>query len=247
MNIGLFGGTFDPVHLGHIAVARAAAERFALKQVLFVPASKPPHKSVARTPYLHRYAMLALALSGEKDFIPSLLEAPDGSEKPSYTLDTVRRAKSELGRAAKLFVIIGIDAFEEIATWHEAVTLLREVEFVVASRPGWSLGDVAAALPEPLRPAKSVLKTFAKGTGSGDVVLDQGRVVLHLLPDVKVPFSSTEVRSAVARNRSLARFVTPEVGEYIRKEHLYRQSTEEAPAAAHAKKATHRKKAARRK
>jgi nicotinate-nucleotide adenylyltransferase len=210
------------VHLGHLAVARAAAERFALKQVLFVPASKPPHKSVARTPFLQRYAMLSLALAGEKDFIPSLLEAPDGSDKPSYTLETVRRAKSELGRAAKLFLIIGIDAFEEIATWHEAVTLLREVEFIVASRPGWSLGDVAGALPEQLRPAKSVLKTFAKGTGSGDVVLDQGRVVLHLLPEVKVPFSSTEVRSAVAGKRSLARFVTPAVGDYIRKLHLYR-------------------------
>lgn len=224
MNIGLFGGTFDPVHRGHLAVARAAAERFALKQVLFVPASRPPHKSVGRTPFLHRYAMLALALSKDKDFIPSLLEAPDGTDRPSYTLDTVRRAKKEMGKAARLLVIIGIDAFEEIATWHEAVTLLREVEFIVASRPGWSLGDVAGALPPALRPNKSVLKAFSKGTGTGDVVLDQGRVVLHLLPEVKVPFSSSEVRAAVAGKRSLARFVTPEVAEYIRKEHLYRES-----------------------
>ncbi|MBI2678118.1 MAG: nicotinate (nicotinamide) nucleotide adenylyltransferase [Candidatus Koribacter versatilis] len=228
MNIGLFGGTFDPVHRGHLAVARAAAERFALKQVLFVPASRPPHKAVGRTPFLHRYAMLALALSKDKDFIPSLLEAPDGSDRPSYTLDTVRRAKKGLGKAARLHVILGIDAFEEIATWHEAVTLLREAEFIVASRPGWSLGDVAAALPAALRPNKSVLKTFSKGalsrtTGAGDVVLDQGRVVLHLLPEVKVPFSSSEARSAVAGKRSLARFVTPEVAEYIRKQHLYRK------------------------
>jgi nicotinate-nucleotide adenylyltransferase len=228
MNIGLFGGTFDPVHRGHLVVARAAAERFALKQVLFVPASRPPHKSVARTPFLHRFAMLALALSGDKDFIPSLLEAPDGTERPSYTLDTVRRARQELGRAAKLHVIIGIDAFEEIATWHKSAELLREVEFIVASRPGWSLGDVAAALPPELRPTKAVLKTFSKGTGSGDVVLDQGRVVLHLLPEVKVPFSSTEVRRAVAAKRSLARFVTPEVADYIRKEHLYRGAAEAA-------------------
>ena len=228
MNVGLLGGTFDPVHRGHLVVARVAAERFALKQVLFVPASKPPHKSVARTPFLHRYAMLALALSGERDFVPSLLEAPDGTNRPSYTLDTVRRAKSELGRSAKIFVIIGIDAFEEIATWHESVALLREAEFIVASRPGWSLGDVAGVLPAPLRPPKAVLKTFARGafgrtTGSGDIVLDRGRVMLHLLPDVKVPFSSTEVRGAVAGKRSLARFVTPEVGDYIRKQHLYRK------------------------
>lgn len=228
MNIGLFGGTFDPVHRGHLAVARAAAEQFALKQVLFIPASRPPHKSVGRTPFLHRYAMLALALAQEKDFVPSLLEAPDGTQRPSYTLDTVRRAKQELGKSARLFVLIGIDAFAEIATWHKAAELLREVEFIVASRPGWSLGDVAAALPEEVRPPKAVLKTFARGTGSGDVVLDRGRVVLHLLPEVKVPFSSTEARAAVAGKRSLARFVTPEVGEYIRKERLYRDGGERA-------------------
>ena len=222
MNIGLFGGTFDPIHRGHVVVARAAAERFALKQVHFVPASKPPHKSVARTPYLHRFAMLALALQKEKDFIPSLLEAPDGSDRPSYTLDTVKRAQQELGRAAKLFLILGIDAFKEIAIWHKATELLRTVEFIVASRPGFSLGDAAGALPKELQPPKSVLKTFAKGTGSGDLVLDRGRVHLHLLPEVEAPFSSTAVRAAVAGKKSLARFVTPEVAEYIRKQHLYR-------------------------
>lgn len=222
MNIGLFGGTFDPVHRGHLAVARAAATRFALRQVLFVPASKPPHKSVARTPFLHRFAMLTLALQDDQDFIPSLLEAPDGTDRPSYTLDTVHRAQEELGRAAKLYLILGIDAFQEIAIWHKAVELLRTVEFIVASRPGWSLGDVAGALPGPLRPSKAVLKTFARGTGAGDVVLDQGRVHLHLLPEVKVPFSSTAARAAATHGRSLARFVAPAVAAYIRKLRLYR-------------------------
>jgi nicotinate-nucleotide adenylyltransferase len=222
VNVGLFGGTFDPIHRGHLVVARAAAERFALKQVLFVPASKPPHKSVARTPFLHRFAMLALALQKDKDFIPSLLEAPDGSDRPSYTLDTVKRAQAELGRAAKLYLIIGIDAFQEIAIWHKATELLRTVEFIVASRPAFSLGDAAAALPAELRPPKAVLKTFAKGTGSGDLVLDRGRVHLHLLPEIEVPFSSTAVRTAAAGKKSLARFVTLEVAEYIRKQHLYR-------------------------
>ncbi|HTK95713.1 MAG TPA: nicotinate (nicotinamide) nucleotide adenylyltransferase [Terriglobales bacterium] len=237
MNIGLFGGTFDPVHRGHLAVARAAAQRFALKQVHFVPASKPPHKSVARTPFLHRYAMLALALRQDRDFIPSLLEAPDGSDRPSYTLDTVARARQELGRAARLYLIIGIDAFQEIATWHKATELLRTVEVIVASRPGWSLGDVASVLPAELRPAKSVLKTFARGTGSGDVVLDRGRVHLHLLPDVELPFSSTAARSAASAGRSLARFVAPEVADYIRKTRLYRGA-----AAQPEKAARHRKK-----
>ena len=241
MNIGLFGGTFDPVHRGHLAVARAAAERFALKQVHFVPASKPPHKSVARTPFLHRFAMLALALQDHKDFIPSLLEAPDGTDRPSYTLDTVHRAQQELGRAAKLYLIIGIDAFAEIAIWHKAVELLRTVEFIVVSRPGYSLGDAAAALPKELQPPKVVLKAFAKGTGSGDLLLDGGRVHLHLLPDVELPFSSTAVRTAASGGKSLARFVTPEVAEYIRKQRLYRGVAKDAPAHP-AKKARHRSK-----
>ena len=78
MNIALFGGTFDPIHRGHVVVARAAAEKFELKQVWFVPADIPPHKQKAPlTSFYHRYAMVSLALAGEKDFVPSLLEAPD--------------------------------------------------------------------------------------------------------------------------------------------------------------------------
>lgn len=230
MNVGIFGGTFDPVHLGHLAVARAAAQRYALKQVLFVPASRPPHKLAApRTDFIHRYAMLALALAGEKAFVPSLLEAPDGGERPSYTIETIARAQAQLGRAAKLFLILGIDAFRDIATWHRAAELLRAVEVIVAGRPGFSLADVAASLPEELRPPAAVRKAMGRQRATAsDLVLDQGRVVLHLLPEVQVPFSSTAARAAAAGGRSLARFVAPAVADYIRKQHLYRG--EAAPA-----------------
>src|SRR3954454_7899488 len=105
MNVGLFGGTFDPIHRGHIAVARAAQERFELGRILFVPAATPPHKLTQPiTSYAHRYAMVALAISGEKTFIPSDIESPEQfGDRPSYTIETVARLRKQLKKADRLF------------------------------------------------------------------------------------------------------------------------------------------------
>jgi len=234
MNIGLFGGTFDPIHRGHLALARAARERFELGRILFVPANIPPHKQKQpTTSYFHRYAMVALATTGEKEFVPSLLEAPgvvdirsskgkqnsDAVAGANYSIDTVRRLKQELKKSGRLFFLIGIDAFKDIAKWHEAEALFRECEFIVASRPGYSLADVANALPENLRPAAAVTKPFAKQPAKGDLVL-RG-VTVHLLEGVHEPVSATAIREAVAKKRPLTKFVDPAVAEYIKKEGLY--------------------------
>ncbi len=235
MNIGFFGGTFDPIHLGHTALARAAGEKFKLGRIYFVPAHVPPHKQRhPLTPYSHRYAMVALATAGQKIFVPSLLEAPDalGEEdkssgrstaaqpKPNYSIDTVRRLKQSLKKSDQLFFLIGMDAFENIAKWHKAEELFQECEFIVASRPGHSLADVANALPESLRPAAHVTKPFAKQPARGDLVL-RGATV-RLLEGVHHPASATAVRQAASANRPLKRFVDPRVEEYIRKMELYR-------------------------
>src|SRR5690242_10411741 len=160
MNVAIFGGTFDPIHSGHLAVARAARERFSLKQVLFIPADAPPHKlKTPITPYHHRFAMVSMAVEGEKEFIPSDLEArgPGEERRPSYSIDTVKRVRGGLKKADRLFLIIGIDAFKIFATWREPEALLKEAEFIVVSRPGFSLADVADYLPEKLRPNPKVI------------------------------------------------------------------------------------------
>jgi nicotinate-nucleotide adenylyltransferase len=244
MNIGFFGGSFDPIHRGHISLAQAAARRYALRQVLFVPANVPPHKQKQPiTPFVHRYAMVALAIQDEKQFVPSLLEAPgeELSTQPeaglrsagrpraavatqagvNYSIDTVRRLKASLKKADRLFFLIGVDAFRDIAKWREARALLAECDFVVASRPGYSLRDVAEALPEGLRPPAAVTRPFQKQPATGDLVLPG--VTLHLLEGVNQNVSATAIRAAAAEGKPLARWLDPRVAEYVRKMGLYRE------------------------
>ena len=247
MNIGFFGGTFDPIHRGHMALARAARERYKISRIYFVPANVPPHKqSQPLSAFAHRYAMLALTTAQEKNFLPSLLEAPEeyvpdspkniekvklidkkknknqeqASAKPNYTIETVKRLKQSFKKADRLFLLIGIDAFADIAKWHQPEALFRECEFVVASRPGYSLADVANALPENLRPRAEATRPFQKQAATGDLVLTG--VTIHLLDEVYQPVSSTTIREAAAAGKPLARFVDPAVADYIKKTDLYK-------------------------
>ncbi len=229
MNIALFGGTFDPVHRGHVVVARAAVAKFGLKQVWFVPADIPPHKQKTPiTSFYHRYAMVSLAVAGEKGFLPSLVEASDldtrgGERRPSYSIETVRRVKKSLGKSAHLYFLIGMDAFKDIAKWYKAEELLAECEFIVAARPGSSLAEVASALPEKLRPSASVTKLFRKQAMSGPLVLPGA--TLHFLPETHENVSATQIRAAVGRGGALKRLVPEAVAEYIQKERLYRKGS----------------------
>ena len=225
MNIALFGGTFDPIHRGHLKVARAAAQRFKLREVWFVPADIPPHKQKAPvTSYYHRYSMVSLAVADEQDFLPSLLEAPDPEahmeRRPSYSIDTVRRVKDGLRRGDRLYFLIGIDAFRDIATWHQPEDLLQECEFIVAARPGYSLADVASSLPKGLRPAAAELRKFRKS--KLEEALRLPGVTLHLLPDTHEDISATQIRAAIKSGTRLKKLVPDAVAEYIRKEGLYR-------------------------
>ena len=197
MRIGILGGTFDPIHHGHLAVARAARRRFRLDLIYFVPCGLPPHKRPrGLSPFLHRFAMVALACAGERAFMPSLLEAgPDlRGRRKSYSIDTVRRLQ-RLAPRAKLYFILGADAFLYLPTWKNARQLIRLCGFIVAPRPGTDL-----------RRRKQV-----KFPG----------VTAHFLRGVHVEVSASAIRRRARRSRSLAGLVPTAVAGYISKMGLY--------------------------
>jgi nicotinate-nucleotide adenylyltransferase len=134
LRIAIFGGTFDPVHCAHLAVAREAARVFGLSRVLFIPASRPPHKCGATVAgYEDRYRMVELACQGEPLFEASRLEA---GQEQSYSIDTIERVLPTLAPGDELFFLIGSDAFAEVGTWHRWRDVVTRVRFIVVSRPG---------------------------------------------------------------------------------------------------------------
>lgn len=224
MKIGYFGGTFDPVHNGHLALAREVLRACALDQIIFVPTDVPPHKRAASvTPYIHRYTMVALALaeSGERRFAPSLLEQPAaGKRRPRYSLNTVRALRRNLHATDKLFFVVGSDAFSDIAHWHRPVELLRSCEFIVASRPGFPLERVVDALPGPLRP-RMLVQRAPRRRASQPTLLLPG-VTIHLVESVHHPASATVIRAAIGKHQSTWRRMLPRsVAQYIQTMRLY--------------------------
>src|SRR5690349_23496752 len=138
MRRAIFGGTFDPIHRAHLVIAREAADAFALDQVLFIPAANPPHKD-SGTPYEHRYRMVEIACKEDPRFSPSRLEE---EARKSYSIYTIERVKRMGG---DIFFVIGADAFAEIQTWFRWEDVVREVEFIVVTRPGHQYESPAEA------------------------------------------------------------------------------------------------------
>ena len=146
--IALFGGTFDPIHIGHLAVARAAERRFHLDEIHFIPTGRPPHKHRSgMASYADRYAMVALACADHPRFIASLAESGAGhsGREIFYSVDTVRHFKQKFhGAGVHLYFLLGADSFLHIPTWKDYETLLGLCDFIVASRPGFQCGRAAA-------------------------------------------------------------------------------------------------------
>ena len=190
-SVALFGGTFDPVHAGHIAVAQAAERRFHLDAIHFIPSSRPPHKTeLALTPFVHRYAMVALACVEHPVFVPSLAEAEldGGPPRPFFTIDTVRRFRREFPDD-HLFFIAGADQFLEIPTWKSYETLLDSCDFIIASRPGFRLEALRLVIP----PEK-----LGRTTAEDPHKIVLRKSVIHLLTTVASHVSSTEIEEAEA-------------------------------------------------
>ena len=218
--IALFGGSFDPIHSGHLAVARAADRRFHFDELHFIPCGRPPHKHRHDLAlYAHRFAMVGLACADHPHFIPSLAEAGSdmSGRRVFYSIDTVRRFRHLYNhRGDKLYFILGADSFLKIPTWHEYEALLNTCEFVVASRPGFRMDALRLAIPPELigRPKS--------GEPHDPHAIHLRRATIHLLDTVSIHVSATEVRKRLDRGQSIHGLVPLRVEEYISKQALYR-------------------------
>lgn len=215
LRVGIFGGTFDPIHKGHLAVARTVQRRFRLDLVYFVPCGQPPHKrDPALSDYLHRFTMVALACAGEPRFLPSLLEAgPDlRGRHRYYSIETVGRLRRLLGPQVRLYFLLGADAFLYLPTWRDFRRLIHLCDFIVASRPGFDLRRAGRVLPPEL---------VRKGNGSA-LTIRLSRSAIHFLPGLKAGVSATDIRRRARRGQQLTGLVPPAVADYIEKMALYR-------------------------
>ena len=204
MRIGFFGGSFDPPHLGHLAVARAAAETFALDRILFAPTAHQPLKpNGAAASFQDRLAMASLLCDLQSSgtgptFVPSSLDAPLPDGSPNYTVNTLATLRTQCLADDSIFVLIGADAFVGLPRWKSAETLLEVAEWIVVSRPGVSLEQLAQMhlRPEQLRH-------------------------VHLLDHVHEPASATDVRSLLGAGSDCAGLLPASILNYIRAHHLY--------------------------
>jgi nicotinate-nucleotide adenylyltransferase len=211
--IGLLGGTFDPVHNGHVAMAEMALRVFRLDRVYFVTSVNPPHKSLRnRANFLDRHAMVALALAQKPQMVPSSLEF--GRSGKSYSIDTVRDFKNQFGKESRIFFLIGMDAFVEIPTWKDYSLLLDYCSFIVFERPGFSESHLAERLP-----ASFAGRISCVSESGWQMETDQNRV--FVVKGFSDDISSTGIREGVRLGRYWQGMVPPAVAEYIRKTQLY--------------------------
>jgi nicotinate-nucleotide adenylyltransferase len=210
---GILGGTFDPVHFGHLRAAEEVADAFDLSTVMFIPAAKPPHKEKRElTSFTHRWRMLELALVGNPRFALSDLENRRSGK--SYSVETLTQLLTQLGQDALLYFIVGLDAFLALPTWHRYRDLFSLCHFVVVARPGYSL----AQLDDMLHTAVSESYRFDEQMSG--FVHPQHRTV-YVRQVTLMDISSSKIREYVSRGRSVRYLLPIEVHAYIHEQGLY--------------------------
>ena len=198
--IGIMGGTFNPVHKGHLALARAAQAEFALDKLIFIPTGTPPHKALGTVvDKEHRLNMVQLAIKGQPDYAVSRIEL----DRPgySYAIDTFRALKKKFGQKTKLFYIMGLDSINEILEWRKPLELFKLCEFIVGARPGTKIRTFRRLVKfPPLR--KEVDK-------------------IHLM-ELKENVSASEIRQRLKVGTSASLLVPKVIENYIKKNRLYK-------------------------
>src|SRR6516162_4383557 len=221
--IALFGGSFDPIHAGHVAVARAADRRFNFDEIHFIPASRPPHKLKQHlAPFPHRFAMVSLACTEHPHFVPSLSEAGEdfAGSQLHYSVDTVRYFRHAYhGHGDRIYFIIGADAFLDIPMWKEYETLLSLCDFIIANRPGIRAEALKLVIPPDLFAASADQKEIDPPS---QLVAQLRRTSVYLLENVSSEVSATDIRRRAHKGQAIHGLVSARVEEYILKQGLYR-------------------------
>ncbi|MEW6664844.1 MAG: nicotinate-nucleotide adenylyltransferase [Thermodesulfobacteriota bacterium] len=215
MRIGLLGGTFDPIHLGHLRMAEEVGEELSLERVYLIPSASPPHKDKKPlTPFRHRFAMARLAAAESP-----LLEVTDMEGRRrglSYSIETLKEFERLFQPGLELFFIVGMDAFLEIESWRDYAELFDYAHFVVIQRPG--------VPPERLDPfLRSLGLGFRDDPKEGNFVAPSGKRLIPMEATL-MEISSTKIRQRVAEGKSIRFLVPDSVRSYIAKEGLYRRN-----------------------
>ncbi len=221
--VGLFGGTFNPIHRGHVQVALDVLQRIHLDKIYIIPSSLPPHKSKGKlAPIQDRLAMVRMAIAENPRL--EVCESEINRAGPSYSIDTVKHCKAALGASARTFFILGVDAFLEIDTWKAFDRLFDETAFVVMSRPGnghngqWTPAlrqKVASYVKERISPEYSM-------SDAGDTLVHSRKHTIHLLPVTPMDISSSQIRAMIQEGRPIDDRVRSQVAHYIQTRGLYR-------------------------
>lgn len=225
--IAFYGGSFDPVHRGHLMIAQKLTELFELDKFVFVPAFHAPHKKRKKpTSAFHRFAMLALATSDLPKIKVSEIEV-EVPEKP-YTVETLARLKNEQGDS-RIFFVMGADSWEEITTWREWETVLTLVDIIVVTRPGYEIGF--SHITENIRERivdlrENGLRSSALGLRESETIEDQRpktKDQIFITDAVQLDISATEIRRKIRENDEGWRVDVPEeVAKYIEKYQIYK-------------------------
>ena len=224
MRIAFFGGSFDPPHLGHIAIARAAIARLSLDRVLVAPVGLQPLKSGEKpTPYEDRLAMVRLAIQPDPRLEACALDGPRADGRPNYTLDTLAELRATLAPDDRLFCLVGADALSSLRHWHRARELLLFCDFIVASRPGIPLDGISSFLPQGI-----VERGAHRAPGLVCIRLagsEEESSTLYVLPGIEKDISATEIRRALHEGREMGwekqTVLAPAVAHYIETHGLY--------------------------
>lgn len=210
--IGVMGGTFDPIHFGHLRLAEDMADALDLYRVLFIPAGQPPHRGTPHTQASHRLEMVRRAIAGNPRFTADAREVQ--CPRPSYTVDTLAALRAELGIGPPLWLLLGADAFLGLPGWHDWRQLFDLANIAVATRPGAQLMQPGAIM-EPLK--GEVAQRQVAGRNQANT--PAGSVLLRATPPLDI--SATAIRGMLARHDS-ARYLLPDaVLDYIHEHQLY--------------------------